>query len=97
MIVVQFPCAMNNLPVLFNLFSSQLWSTLGEPVRGNRHNVRRSIRQPNTCTRKRHLHHVFREVTCRMHHVLVSRSDVATSCVVVSTEMRRKAATACCS
>ncbi len=57
-------------------------------MRRDRHDVRRAIGKPDAGAAKRNLHHVLREVTGGMHHVLMCGGDTATRCVVVSAKMR---------
>src|SRR5256886_14021371 len=50
----------------------------------NRHDVGRPVRKPDARPRKRNLHHVLRQVTRGMHHVLMGSRDAAALRVIVS-------------
>src|SRR5881396_4283307 len=87
-IVVQFPRAMDDRAVFVNLILRQLLS-FSSAMRGDGHDVGRTIREPDAGSGKRDLHHVLREITRRMHHVLVRRGNAAASRVVVGAALPR--------
>src|SRR6185503_7998189 len=91
--VVQLPRTMDHLAVLFDLLLRQRRAAFDETMWRDRHDVRRTVRKPNARTGKRYLHHVLREVTRRMQHVLVCGGDVATGRVVVRAKVSGDATT----
>src|SRR5688572_12211987 len=91
MIEVQLPCTMDHLAVFSYLFSSQWRATFSKTMWRNRHDVGRSVRQPDAGAGEGHLHHVLRKVTRRVHHVLMCGGDAATRRVVIGPKMRCQA------
>src|SRR2546427_9735405 len=87
-IVMQYPRAMDDHAVFVNLILRQLLS-FSSAMWGDGHDVGRTIREPDGRSGKRDLHHVLREITRRMNHVLVRRGTTATSRVVVGAAVRR--------
>src|ERR1700741_109772 len=85
--IVQPPCSMDHVPVLFDLRGRQGRAAFRKTMRSDRHDIGGAVGEPDTCSGKRYLHHVLCEVAGGMQHVLVSSSDVATGSVVVSAEV----------
>src|SRR4030095_1519553 len=87
-IVMKLPRSMDHRAILFNLLGGQWSTTFDKAMRGHRHDVGRTIRQPDPGPGKRHLHHVLGKVAGIVEHVLMSRCDIATGRVVVSAKVR---------
>src|SRR5215213_2983733 len=85
--VMKLPRAMDHFPVLLDLLLRERLSAFDKTMRCNGHDVSRAVRKPDASACKRDLHHVLREVTRGMQHVLVCGSDVASRSVVVSAEV----------
>src|SRR5712692_260608 len=92
-IVMQLPGAMNDRAILVSLILRKRCA-FRRAMRPDGHDVRRAIRQPDTGAGKRNLHHVLREIARGMPHVLMRGGDAATRRVIISAEVRRRAATA---
>src|SRR5690242_8456402 len=82
-VVMKFPRTMDRFTVVVDLLLRQR-AAFGSAMWRNRHDVRRAVGQPHAGAGKRDLHHVFREVTRGVKHVLMHGSDVATRGVIVS-------------
>src|SRR5829696_2587181 len=78
---------MDHFPVLFDLLLREWRTAFNKTMRCNGHDVCRAVRKPDAGACKRDLHHVLREVTRGMQHVLVRGGDVTTRSVIVSAEV----------
>src|SRR5215207_7564971 len=78
---------MDHFSVLLDLLRREWRAAFNETMWCHGHDVCRAVRKPDAGACKRDLHHVFREVTHRMQHVLVRGGDVATGSVIVSPEV----------
>src|SRR4051794_16477483 len=85
--VAETPGPVNACPIFVVLFFAR-WIAM----KRDRHNVCRSIRKPDSCSRKRDFHHVAGEITGGVIHDLLIGCNIERSCVVVSSKMSGRTA-----
>src|ERR1700691_1848992 len=92
MFELQLPTELNGRAVLIDLPCSETAAVLGGAVRWNGKYVQRTVGNPDTGSRKRHLYYLARKIGRRMSAGLARRRDAQRGRVIVRAEVRRHAA-----
>src|SRR5689334_17702523 len=87
-IVMQLPRAVDSVVVFCDLLAREIVAAMF----CDRHDVRRSVREPDARPAKRDLHHAPGKIARRMKHVLVCGRDRAAGSVIVRPKMSPRAA-----
>src|ERR1700688_4353319 len=90
-IEMQLPGVEHSITIFANLNFREPRFFFFRAVQGNRKNICRAVREPNSRAGERDLHDFTREIASLMCHVLIGGGNSAAGCVMVRTEMCRDA------